>query len=74
MRKLLIPNNTSTLDRVARVVLGSALLSLVFLGPETPWGFVGLVLIATGIAGSCPIYRALGISTCPTTPTGQTTS
>ncbi len=57
--------NEGTVDRVLRVVAGAALLSLVFVGPETPWGWIGLVPLVTGLAGNCPVYSLLGISTCP---------
>jgi hypothetical protein len=58
--------NEGTLDRIVRVVAGVLLVSLVFVGPRTLWGLVGLVPIATGLVGFCPLYRVLGISTCKT--------
>lgn len=64
MNKLL-PRNEGTVDRVVRVVIGLALLSLVFFGPQTLWGLLGLVPLLTGLAGSCPLYTLLGIKTCP---------
>ncbi|MEM1413268.1 MAG: DUF2892 domain-containing protein [Myxococcota bacterium] len=66
LAQALLPRNESNLDRGIRVALGIALLSLVFIGPKTLWGLVGLVPLVTGLAGSCPIYRMLGLSTCPT--------
>lgn len=57
--------NEGVIDRVLRVVLGFALLSLVFVGPQTWWGLIGLVPLVTGLMGSCPVYSVLGISTCP---------
>lgn len=57
--------NEGTIDRVLRVVAGAALVSLVFVGPETPWGWIGLVPLVTGLIGNCPVYSLLGISTCP---------
>ncbi len=56
--------NEGTLDRVIRVAVGVLLVALVFVGPRTLWGLVGLVPIATGLVGFCPLYRVLGISTC----------
>jgi len=53
------------IERVLRVVVGLVLLSLVFVGPKTPWGWIGLVLLLTGATGLCPLYTLLGISTCP---------
>jgi len=57
-------------ERVIRVLLGLVLLSLVFVGPKTPWGWIGIVLLATGLTGLCPLYTLLGISTCPRKPAG----
>lgn len=57
--------NEGTVDRVLRVVAGAALLSLVFVGPQTAWGWIGVVPLATGLLGNCPVYSLLGISTCP---------
>jgi hypothetical protein len=61
----LFPVNEHPIERVIRVVLGVAILSLAFVGPRTPWGYLGLVLIVTGLVGSCPLYTLLGFSTCP---------
>ncbi len=55
-------------ERVLRVLLGLVLLSLVFVGPKTPWGWLGIILILTGASGLCPLYTLLGISTCPKKP------
>lgn len=57
--------NEGTLDRALRVTLGVALLAIVFVGPKTPFGLVGLVPLITGLVGMCPIYSLLGVSTCP---------
>ena len=57
--------NEGTIDRVLRVVAGAALVSLVFVGPATPWGWIGVVPLVTGLLGNCPVYSLLGISTCP---------
>ena len=57
--------NEANWDRAIRVVAGLALLSLVFVGPKTLWGLVGLVPLATGLVGWCPAYTIFGINTCP---------
>jgi hypothetical protein len=57
--------NEGTIDRVLRVVAGAALVSLVFVGPQTAWGWIGVVPLVTGLLGNCPVYSLLGISTCP---------
>jgi cadmium resistance protein CadD (predicted permease) len=59
----IFPNNEATFDRVLRVLLGVAALSLVFIGPQTMWGLLGLVPLMTGLIGSCPLYTVLGLST-----------
>lgn len=56
--------NIGDIERVIRVVVGLGILSLVFVGPQTLWGLVGLVPVLTGVTGWCPPYQLLGISTC----------
>jgi hypothetical protein len=56
--------NEAVLDRTLRVLLGVVLLSLVFFGPRTAWGWIGIVPLATGVVGYCPLYRLFGIDTC----------
>lgn len=56
--------NEGTIDRVLRVVAGLVLISLVFVGPQTAWGWIGVVPLVTGAIGSCPLYSLLGINTC----------
>ncbi|MBL8747873.1 MAG: DUF2892 domain-containing protein [Planctomycetes bacterium] len=60
-----LPQNEHPIDRLVRLVLGAALVSLVFVGPRTPWGWLGLVPLLTGLVGSCPLYALLGLRTCP---------
>ncbi len=56
--------NEGNTDRLIRVVVGLVVLALVFVGPKTPLGWIGLVPLLTGIFGVCPAYRLLGINTC----------
>ena len=56
--------NEGSLDRAARVILGLVLISLVFVGPQTAWGWVGIVPLLTGLVGICPLYSVLGLKTC----------
>lgn len=60
--------NEGTVDRSLRIVAGIVGLSLTVLGPKTAWGLVGLVPLVTGLAGTCPLYTLLGLSTCPVKP------
>ena len=55
-------------ERVIRVLVGLGLIGLVFLGPKTPWGWIGIVPLLTGATGLCPLYTMLGISTCQKSP------
>lgn len=57
--------NEGKFDRIFRVVVGLGLLSLVFVGPQSLWGLVGLVPLLTGAVGFCPLYKVFGLSTCP---------
>ncbi|MGE3171524.1 MAG: DUF2892 domain-containing protein [Planctomycetota bacterium] len=61
----LFPANEHPAERVVRIALGLGLISLAFVGPQTAWGWLGLVPLATGLLGSCPLYTLFGISTCP---------
>jgi hypothetical protein len=65
MLQKIFPTNEGTLDRLVRAVIGVGLLSLVFVGPKTMWGLVGIVPLFTAAIGSCPLYTLLGIRTCP---------
>ena len=58
--------NEHSLDRIVRVVGGLGLVSLAVTGPQTPWGWLGLVFVATGVIGWCPIYATLRLSTLRT--------
>ena len=55
--------NVGNLDRIARLVVGILLVSNVFLGLQSPWGWVGIVLIVTALLGSCPVYTLLKLNT-----------
>jgi hypothetical protein len=60
--------NVGNIDRIIRVVVGLLVLSLVMLGPQTAWGFLGLIPLASGIFGYCPVYHLLGLNTCSAHP------
>jgi len=59
-----LPTNEHPIERALRVILGLGALALAFVGPRTAWGFLGLVPLATGLLGSCPLYTVFGWSTC----------
>lgn len=60
--------NVGNAERGVRIVVGLILISLVFIGPQSAWGWIGLVLLATGLLGWCPPYSLLGINTCRKPP------
>jgi Inner membrane protein YgaP-like, transmembrane domain len=63
--------NEGGFDRLLRIIVGAALLLGVFFGSNfglgwlNPWGWIGVVPLATGLIGWCPAYAILGIKTCP---------
>jgi hypothetical protein len=59
-----MPRNESTIDRALRIIVGLVLLYLAFTGRYTPWTWIGVVPLLTGLVGFCPLYRVLGMSTC----------
>jgi hypothetical protein len=56
--------NVHNVERVVRVIAGLAIISLVFIGPQSAWGWLGVIPLATGIIGRCPPYALFGFSTC----------
>lgn len=60
----MIKSNLGGIDRTIRIIAGVALIAMVFVGPQTPWGYVGAVPLLTGLIGFCPAYCPLGLSTC----------
>jgi len=56
--------NVGSVERAIRVIAGIAILSLAFVGPQSPWAYLGIIPLATGLMGWCPAYALLGISTC----------
>jgi hypothetical protein len=56
--------NEGAVDRILRIIVGLGVLSLAFIGPQTAWGYLGVIPLLTGIVGFCPLYALLGINTC----------
>jgi len=57
--------NVGGIDRLLRIILGLVLIALVFVGPQTPLGWIGVVPLLTGLLRTCPLYTLLGMNTCP---------
>ncbi|MFZ1110248.1 MAG: DUF2892 domain-containing protein [Rhodomicrobium sp.] len=56
--------NVGGIDRILRIAVGLGLIAIVFVGPHTPWGWIGAIPLATALVGFCPAYRLAGLSTC----------
>ena len=64
--------NLGITERVVRIVLGVVLFTFLLARPEGNWwGWLGLVPLATGLAGYCPIWQAAGVTTLHAPRTGR---
>lgn len=61
----MLKTNVGGIDRVLRIIVGIVLIALVFVGPKTSLGWVGLVPLLTGLLRTCPLYSLVGLNTCP---------
>ena len=52
------------LTEFLRLALGVGLIALVFIGPKTAWGWIGLIPILTALTRICPVYSLMGLSSC----------
>ena len=60
--------NVGGIDRLLRIVAGLLLVALAATGQIGAWGWLGLVVLGTGLVGFCAAYPLLGLSTCPLKP------
>jgi hypothetical protein len=56
--------NVGGIDRALRAIVGLILIALVFVGPQTPWGWLGVIPLGTALLGWCPPYALFGWNTC----------
>lgn len=56
--------NVGGIDRILRIALGAALIVATLLGVIGPWGWLGVLPLATGLFRFCPAYLPFGIGTC----------
>ena len=59
-------NNLNIVDRALRLLLGVLLVGWAVLYSDMPYsylGWIGAVLIATGLIGWCGLYKLFGLST-----------
>lgn len=58
-------SNVGGIDKILRIVAGLGLIGATVAGVLPVWGYIGIVPLATGLMGWCPVYPLLGMSTCP---------
>jgi hypothetical protein len=58
--------NVGGIDRILRIAVGALLIVLAALNVIGVWGYIGIVLVATGLFRFCPAYLPFGMSTCST--------
>ena len=56
--------NIGSIDKAIRIVVGLVLIALVFVGPQTPIGWIGVPVILIALFGWCPLYKVIGFSSC----------
>jgi hypothetical protein len=58
-------SNVGGIDKILRIVVGAGLVGATVAGMLPVWGYIGIVPLATGLIGWCPLYPLLGMNTCP---------
>jgi uncharacterized membrane protein HdeD (DUF308 family) len=57
--------NVGSIDKIVRIIAGLVLLAFAVMGIGTPWTWIGIAPLATGLMGWCPAYTLFGMNTCP---------
>ena len=57
-------SNVGGIDKIIRILAGVALIAWALMGGPV-WAWIGVVPLATGLTGFCPVYPLLGMSSCP---------
>ena len=60
--------NVGDIDRILRIVAGLMLIALAATGVVGAWGYLGVIVLATGVFRFCGAYTLLGVNTCPMKP------
>jgi hypothetical protein len=57
--------NVGSIDKILRIVVGLALIAMAVMNvaPIGVWGWIGVIPLVTGLAGFCPLYSLIGMST-----------
>jgi hypothetical protein len=59
----LLKKNVGKIDRIVRIALGIFLIGNIFYGLQSPLGWIGIILLLTGLFATCPLYSALSLDT-----------
>ncbi len=57
--------NVGGIDRAIRIIVGLALIIAAATGAIGWWGWLGVLVLATGVFSFCGLYSLLGVNTCP---------
>lgn len=57
--------NVGGIDRAIRIIVGLALIIAAATGTIGWWGWLGVLVLATGVFSFCGLYTLLGVNTCP---------
>ena len=63
----MMKKNVGGIDRVLRIVVGLVLIALAVAGQIGAWGWLGVLVLATGVFSFCGAYSLIGVNTCPMT-------
>ena len=56
--------NVGSIDRVLRITAGVIIITFTALGLISPWGWLAIGLIISGVLRNCTLYSLIGINTC----------
>jgi hypothetical protein len=59
-----VKKNVGSIDRIIRILSGLALSLLAASSVIGPWGWIGVVPLATGVFNFCPLYSLVGVNSC----------
>ncbi|WP_416189397.1 DUF2892 domain-containing protein [Neisseria sp. CCUG17229] len=57
--------NVGGIDRAIRIIVGLALIIAAATGAIGWWGWLGVLVLASGVFSFCGLYTLLGVNTCP---------
>jgi hypothetical protein len=56
--------NVGNIDRFIRITSGVVIVTFAALGMISPWGWLAIGLIVSGVLRNCTLYSLLGVNTC----------